>query len=125
MLYGPPPMSTGASRAWFAACRRGLAAAVCALMLLAGLFPGHAATAQAMPYGVGQVVVGTMPQADGETPDAMLDYAACQCACQAASLPAPPTGQASMLVRPAPFAVMAVTVLHSGPPAPPAEPPRT
>ena len=119
-------MSTDANRPRVAAWRRRLAAAVCALMLLAGLLPAHAVAGAAA--NVERATAAAVSPDDGDAPaapDALPCHVAGQCACHAAALPAPVVQRASTLVRPAPFAVAPSHALRPGALAPPSEPPRT
>lgn len=128
MLYRLAPMSTDANRSWVAACRRRLAAALCVLMLLAGLLPVHA-DARAALAGFDRVPVAAVePAHDGEVPaapDAVPCHAVCHCACKIAVLPDAAVRRMSSLVRSAPFSVAPSHALRPGLLAPPSEPPRT
>ena len=119
-------MSSSMNSSWFAASRRRLAAALCVLMLLAGLLPAHA-VAQAVSSDLGQTSVFVV-QTDGEAPavpDAVPGHVACHCACKIATLPGTMMLQTSFLVRPAPFVAWPSQILRPGALEPLAEPPRT
>lgn len=119
-------MSRNANHFWVVACRRRLAAALCVLMLLAGLLPAHAG-AQAVLADLDQAVVLTA-QTDGGAPtasDAVARHAAGHCACKIAALPSMAVQWMSTLVRPASFTAAPPHALRPGALTPPAEPPRT
>lgn len=129
MLYRLAPMSTDANRSLAVAYRR-LVAALCVLVLLAGLLSVHAG-AQAALAGFDQTPVSAVePARDGEAdrgaaPDAVPCHAACHCTCKIAVLPDAATRRTSSLVRPAAFSAAPSHALRPGLLAPPSEPPRT
>ena len=121
-------MSTDANRPLVAACRRRLAAALCVLMLLAGLSPIHADARAALAGFDRAPAAAVEPAHDGEVPaapDAVPCHLACHCACKIAVLPDAAVRRTSLLVRSAPFAVAPSHALRPGLLAPPSEPPRT
>lgn len=122
-------MSTDANRSLAVAYRR-LVAALCVLVLLAGLLSVHAG-AQAALAGFDQTPVSAVePARDGDAdrgaaPDAVPCHAACHCTCKIAVLPDAATRRTSSLVRPAAFSAAPSHALRPGLLAPPSEPPRT
>lgn len=119
-------MSSNANRSWTAACRRRLAAALCVLMLLAGLLPTHV-FAQAVPARFVQAIVLVTQTGDEEAPAkpyAVAGHAAGQCICKIAALPAAAEQRVSCLSRPALFAAASSPSSRPGALAPPSEPPR-
>lgn len=128
MLYRLASMSTDANLSWVAACRRRLAAALCVLMLSAGLLPIHA-DARAALAGFDQAPVSAVEPAHDDdapvAPDAVLCHLACHCACKIAVLPDAAVRRTSFLVRSASFAVAPSHASRPGLLAPPSEPPRT
>ena len=100
--------------------------ALCVVVLLAAIHPGHAAwpTAQVAPTPVYSFVV----QSGDEAPmaaDAVMDHSACQCGCKTTMLPTLQVQIASVATSAAIFGVTLSTASHSVAQAPPSEPPRT
>lgn len=119
-------MSSPATRSWSALCRRKLAAVLCALLLITGLFHTHADART--PDGSPQDVAVLMAQAGSdnaeEQADAVPAYAAVHCICK--DLPVPPSmgGRTVLQVQPVLFVPAPLHALRPGAIAPPAEPPR-
>ncbi len=120
-------MSSPATLSWIALCRRKLAAVLCALMLITGLFHTHV-DARALDANPQDVAVLTVQAGSNDAEgwaDAVPSHAASHCTCNDLPVPLGILGRTALQVQPVLFVAASSHAWRPGALAPPAEPPRT